>query len=119
MDPDFEAAWQRLTYPMMRMLNGLDANLTALLHSKDLLSYDEYEKGNANKEIYTPPALICHRYGQWGGLVVKSKTVTSDANEVLMAYVRRRGRSGLDGLVQCLKEEAANTDLVEAIQKGT
>lgn len=55
MDPDFEAAWQRLTYTMMRMLNGLDANLTALLHSKDLLSFDEYEKGN---ELF----LICIRH---------------------------------------------------------
>ena len=53
------------------------------------------------------------------GLLVKSKTVTSDANEVLMAAVRRRGRSGLDGLVKCLKEEEAYKELVEAIQKGT
>ena len=36
-----------------------------------------------------------------------------------MAAIRRRGRSGLEGLIQCLKEEAAYKALVEEIEKGT
>lgn len=47
MDQEFETVWQRMTYTMMHMLNGCDSNLNALLHSKNLLSVEEYERGES------------------------------------------------------------------------